>query len=453
MMMKMGTELLDELVRRCSGNAICIVEGFKLLLDSGYSPSENEIKYISALMGEPTKRLNVMKSKYFDVFTRFLEKNCYLLGGRSVCIYSWNPRVPVRYFPVSLDATGTIIAIDGSEVSLIAYPAHRTHDVESRGVDIPDPGNMKIAEVTSRVDGYQITFYFNPLLNRWIPATRYALHNMRYVKGRVITEDFGSVINPFAAAADHIARSKGLYERIKDRKGWTFTFVLELTEPAILKPNIDLHDPESFKLYLVNARSPDGRILTTSESSRLVNWEPVPVEKVNIDTMPELRKFIEFWSRDIQYRSRFIRYLSTDPVRPYVIEVKSKLYENAVLVKYTSDPKSIIVLASYGLGDKAVELLTDYKDIRKIGKEICELHQALRSIISETLSTPILEELMKEWRLPKELFGELEKARRTGDPERLARKLSLALSEESIYDTREKLKTFVEVLKERGKAE
>lgn len=447
----MGTELLDELVRRCSGNAICIVEGFKLLLDSGYNPSENEIRHVSALMGEPTKRLNVMKSKYFDVFTRFLEKNCYLLGDKSVCIYSWNPRVPVRHYPVSLDATGTILIIGSSEVSLVAYPAHRTYDVESRGVEIPDPENMKIAEVTSRVDGYQITIYFNPILSRWIPATRHVLHNMRYVKNRVVTEDFNSVVNPLAAAADRIASSKGLYDRIKDRKGWTFTFVLEVPEPAIIKPNIELHDPESFKLYLVNARSPDGRILTTSESYQLVNWEHVPVEKVDIATMSELRKFIEFWSRDIQHRSRFVRYLSADPVRPYVIEVKSKLYENAILVKYTSDPKSIIVLASYGLGDRATALLTDYKDMRRVGKEICELYQALRNIIPETLYTPVLEELMKEWGLPKELFGELEKARRAGDPERLARKLSLALSGESIYDAREKLKTFVEALEERRK--
>ncbi|MEM3131370.1 MAG: hypothetical protein QXV72_01925 [Sulfolobales archaeon] len=435
--------LLDELIRKCSRNSICVVEGFKLQLDRGYSPEPEEVRYVSALMGGPTKKVDTLKSTYIDVFTRLLEKNCYYFNSKSLCIYSWSPRVPVRYFPVSLDATGTIIALDEDGVSLLAYPTHRTYDLEGRGVELPDPERMRVVEVTSRIDGYQITFYFNPLLDKWIPATRYALHNMRYMKSRVIMEDLGNITNPYAAVADHIASSKGLYDRIEHLRGWTLTFVLEAPEPAIVKPNVELYDYESFRLYLVNARNPEGHLLTTYESSQLVSWDHVPIEKVEVSTAPELKKFVEMWSWDIYHRSRFVRFLSQDQVRPYTIEVRSKLYENAVYIKHSSDPKSLLILASHGLDDKAVELLIDYRDIKSVGKEICELYKTLRKLVSETLSLPILEEAMRDMRVPRDLFWELEKARRSGDIERFSRKLSLALASENIYDTREKLKAFI----------
>lgn len=441
--------LLQELIERCAENSICVVEGFKLMLDEGYAPSQDEVRYVSTLLGEPTRKLDVLKSRYVDVFTRSLEKNCYHHGGRSLCIYSWNPKVPVRYFPVSLDATGTVLLFDDLGVSLVAYPTHRAYDLESRGVELPDPEKAGVVETTSRVDGYQITFYFNPMLERWTPATRYALHNMRYVKGRVVVEELDRIINPYAAAADYLAGSRGLYDRVKDVRGWTLTFVLEAPEPAILKPNVELYDHESFRLCVINARGPDGRLLTTSESSRLIGWEHVPIERVEIGTLGDLKRFVDVWSRDILRRSRFVRFSSPDRVRPYTIEVKSKLYESAVLVKYSSDPRSLLVLASHGLSHEAVGLLTDYRDIKSVGREICELYQSLRSLVFEAINTPAIEGLMRELGVPKDLFGELEKARRSGDVERFARKLSLALSSENLYDTRDKLKTFISALKER----
>ncbi|MEM1881728.1 MAG: hypothetical protein QXV95_04280 [Sulfolobales archaeon] len=441
--------MLSEIIRKCSGNSICVVEGFKLLLDRGYTPEPEEVKYVSALMGEPTKKVDTFKSRYIDVFTRLLEKNCYYFDSKSLCIYSWNPRVPVRYFPVSLDATGTIVLLDESEVSLVAYPTHRTYDLEGRGVELPDPERVGVAEVTSRVDGYQITFYFNPLLDRWIPATRYSLHNMRYVKNRVVVGDLSSVTNPYVAAADYIASSEGLYDKIRHLRGWTLTFVLEAPEPAVVKPNIELYSYESFRLYLVNARSPEGRLLTTRESSQVVSWNSVPIEKVEINTASELKKLIDTWTWDIYRRSRFIRFLSQDQVRPYTIEVRSKLYENAVLIKYSSDPKSLLVLASHGLDNEAVELLVDYRDMKSVGREICELYKTLKKLVSETLILPVLEEAMRDAGVPRDLFGELEKARRSGDIDRFTRKLSLSLSSGNLYDTREKLKAFIETLTKR----
>ncbi len=439
--------MLGKLLEKCAGNSICVVEAFKLLLDEAYAPSQEEVKQVSSLIGEPAKRVEVFKSRYIDVFTRFLEKNCYYSGDRSLCIYSWNPRVPVRYFPVSLDATGTVLLFEGTGVSLVAYPTHRTHDLEGRGVELPDPEKVRVEEVTSRVDGYQVTLYFNPLLGRWVPATRYSLHNMRYVGKRVLVEELDRIVDPYAAVADYVAESGGLYERVKGMEGWTLTFVLEAPEPAILRPNVELYDYGSFRLHLVNAREPGGRLLTTSESSRLLRWESVPVEEVEVRSEPELRRLVDLWSRDLYRRSRFVRFASGDRARPYTVEAKSKLYESAVMVKHSSDPKSLIVLASHGFGDEAVGLLTDYGDVRSVGREICGLYEALRNLVSRALEDPVLGELLRNLRAPGEILGELEKARRSKDVDRFARKLSLFLSSESLHETRERLRAFVETLR------
>ena len=244
-----------------------------------------------------------------------------------------------------------------------------------------------------------------------------------------------------------MAESSGLYERLRGMIGWTFTFVLQAPEPAIVKPNIELYDYSGFRLYLVNARSPDGRLLTTRETLALLPWDHVPLENVEIDDIRTLRKLVEAWSADIYVRSRFVRYLVPDQVRPYTVEVKSKLYESAMLVRHSSDPRSLIVLASHGIIEGAVDLLADYGNLKAVGREVAELYLALRDVVSGSLRSPALEDLIKEMRLPRELLGELERARRTGDPERFSRKLAIALSGESLYDTRDRLRAFVDRLR------
>ncbi|MCX8184453.1 MAG: hypothetical protein RMI56_06215 [Sulfolobales archaeon] len=444
--------MLDDITKKCAGNSICVVEEFKLRLDEGYNPTQDEVRYVSFLLGETTKRVEVLSSRYVNIFTHLIEKNCSYIGNESLCIYTWNPKIPVKYFPVSLDATGTVLYISKSQVSLVAYPVHRSYDIESSGVKIPELDKNKVVEITSRVDGYQITFYFNNLLKKWVPATRYVLHNMRYIKNRLVVDDLNNIVNPYAAVANYIAQNKGLYERIENMVGWTLTFVLEAPEPAIVRPNIELYSYEDFRLYLVSARSPSGHLLTTAESSQLVGWESVPVEKVEVSSSDELKKLIDMWSTDIYIRSRFVRFATSDSVRPYVVEVRSKLYENSVLVKYFSDPKSLIVLASYGFGDEGVRLLTDYRDVREVGREICELYRELRDIVSSLLESTMLEDFMRDLKMPRDLLGELEKARRSGSSDRFTRKLSLAVSSDNIYETRDRLKTFVEELKKRVKA-
>jgi len=434
-------------VKTLSYNSIFKIEEFKLKIDQGYEPSPEEVKKVSSLLGEPTKKVDVFTSRYLDVFTRLIQKNCVFIGEGDLCIYSWNPRAYLRYFPASIDATGTILFIKNTgEVELIAYPIHRSHDIEGHKVTIPDPRETPVKEVTKRIDGYQITFYYNPFLKRWIPATRYVLHNMRYIKGRLEISDLEEIINPFCKVADSIAREKGVYDKLKGFSGWTFTFILKPPEPAILKPNIELFNSEEFELYLLTARKPTGELLTVKETGELIKWPTVPIVEEKIEDINDLNKFIERASMDLEYRSHFIRFYDKDPYRPYTLEIKSKLYPEAMNIKYASNPKSIIILASYGLGDKAVELLVDYGDIKDLGREIVYSYNVLKKLIEQKLNDKAIEEALKESSLYKQMRGELERARRKGDVERFVRKLSAILAGDNIREARDNLRKFIELL-------
>ena len=74
------------------------------------------------------------------------------------------------------------------------------------------------------------------MIERWVFATRYVLHNMYYVKGRLVEEPLDVIANPYVELADAKAREMGLYEAVDRYRGWTFTFVLEGPEPAITRP-------------------------------------------------------------------------------------------------------------------------------------------------------------------------------------------------------------------------
>jgi len=433
----------------CRGNSICVVERFKALLESGYQPDPLEVRDVSSLLGEPTKKVEVFNSKYIDVFTRLVQKNCTYQGDTALCIYSWNPRARVRYFPVALDSTGTVLLFERGIPQVVAYPTHRAYDIVAGETIVRRPEEIKVAEVTARVDGFQITFYYNPLMKRWVPATRYVLHNMRYIGGKLVIESLEELINPYARIADFLAERDGLYGKLRGYEGWTFTFILEAPEPAILRPNVELYRYDDFKLYLLNARRPDGLLLTVRESSEMLNVPHVPIEEIRISTSEELERHINAWSRDLYVRSRFIRYADQDPFRPYTVEVGSKLYEDAVSVKFSSSPKSLLILASYGFADEAVNLLVDYRDLREVGKYLCSLFFEIKEYLGRALEASILKDLIEQLRLPEELLGEVEKARRTGDVERLARKLAASLATDSIYQTRDRLVEFLAALKTR----
>lgn len=330
---------------------------------------------------------------------------------------------------------------------MVAYPTHRAHDIALGETLVRKPEEAKVVEVTARVDGFQITFYYNPLIKRWIPATRYVLHNMRYVGSRLVTGGLEEIINPYVKVADFIAESEGIYDKLRGYGGWTFTFVLEAPEPAILRPNVELYRYEEFKLYLLNARRYDGLLLTVRESSEIVKVPHVPIEEVSIATSEELERYINTWSKDLYVRSRFIRYSDQDPFRPYTVEVGSRLYKDAVAVRFSSSPKSLLILASYGFANESVNLLVDYRDLREVGRQLCNLYSELREHLARALEAGTLVSLLERFKLPEELLGEVEKARRTGDVDRLSRKVAASLATDSIYQTRDRLLEFLTALK------
>ncbi len=436
----------SDLYRDCRGNSICMVEALKYAIDSGYEPGPDELYSVSGLLGLATKKTSAFLGRYMDVFTRLVQRNCVVVGDGELCIYSWSPRAYIRYFPVSIDATGTILYIsrDG-HVSTIAYPIHRAHDIEGRGVRLYSPSEKGVVEITRRVDGYPITFYYNPFLERWVCATRYVLHNMAYYGRQLVVEDINEFINPYARVADYIASENGLYEKLDKYRGYTFTFILESPEPAITRPNIELFSPSDFKLYLLVARDPSGRLLTVRESSKLVDWETVCVLDYSVDTMEDLERIIEEARNDLYHRSLFIRYGDNEH-RPYTIEVKSRLYPEAMAVKYQSSPKSLLILASHGYGDVAVELLTSYGDIRSVGREIVELYNRIEELLVEKINNDVVEEMLNEIGLYKQLKGELLRARKTGSVKRFVRKLVALACGETVYEARDALRKIHDIL-------
>ncbi len=444
-----GLSVYEELLSNCMGNSICVIECFKQYVEQGGEYSEEDVKKVSSLLGEPTRKIEVFNDKYLHVFMKNIQRNCIETGDGELCIYSWAPGRYVRYFPASLDATGTILYFKGDDIRTIAYPVSRTYDIEGHKVVLPDPSENPVVEVTKRIDGYQITFYYNPLLKKWIPATRYVMHNMMYVKRRLVVESLEEIINPYVSIAYSIAEEHGLYDKLRGYEGWTFTFILEAPEPAILRPNIELFDPSSFKLYLLVARKPSGELLTVSESRNIIDWPSVDVEDVEIRDRAELEKYIEVWRTDLSVRSRFIRFLTNDRYRPYVVEVSSKLYGEAVAVKYMSNPKSLIILASHGYGEEAVNLLVDYRDIRSVGKEIIDLYLEIKRLLPSIVESDEVYDLLRKHGVEKQLRGEVEKVRRGGDVERLIRKLAAILVGEDIYGARDRLKSFLKDLRER----
>jgi len=430
------------LVEKCRGNSICIIEYFKNLLDKGVEFTPEDVKNISNLLGEPTKKIDVFRDKYVHVYLKYIQENCSVIDDQRICIYSWKPGVPVRYFPVSLDATGTILYFHGDEIEVLAYPTCRTYDIGGHDVSIPDPGVNPVIEVTERIDGYQVTFYYNPVIKRWIPATRYVLHNMVYIGKRLEISGIEEIVNPYVLVADKLAEEYGLYDQLKGFEGWTFTFILEPPEPAITKPNIELFDYSRFKLYLLNARKPNGELLTVRESRELIKWISVPVLDVSINDKNTFAKYIEMWRMDLFKRSRFVRFDIDKPFRPYTLEIPSTLYSEAMNVKYSSNPKSLIILASHGYRVEAVELLVDYGDIRSAGREIIEYYEKISGLIPSVIDRDELYNLLAKYNILRDLKGDLEKARRTGEIERFTRKLACLLAGDYIYNGREMLKNF-----------
>uniref|UniRef100_A0A7C5TGP3 Uncharacterized protein n=1 Tax=Ignisphaera aggregans TaxID=334771 RepID=A0A7C5TGP3_9CREN len=337
-------------------NRVFVIERFIYRVKhEGYSPSEDEIRDIGYLLGQPTKKLNVVLDRYAYVFGRYIEKKCSVIDDYKICIYSWNPRISFRLFPVAIHAFGTIILFHNNEPKeVLAYPINKALSYEkSSEVSEHIYGDKIPREVTQRVDGWQITGYFNPLANRWMFATRYVLHNMYYDRGRLIVENFENIANPYIYVVDRLAQEEELYRYLDRYKGYTFTFVLEGPEPAIVKPPYPLgSDYKKYKLYLLMVRDPSGKLYTWRESLNFIEMNTPP--QVELKKLKDLYKEIR---GNLAIRSYFTYLETEDYENPMIIELESEYYPLAMEVKYLYDAKSLALLLSEGLRDDIRNIL------------------------------------------------------------------------------------------------
>jgi len=429
-------------------NTIYFVEkNIQNWISCNVEPSQDEIWKVGELLGQPTRKREVVIKRYSEIFNRLIVKNCVEIGENDkVCIYTWNPRAYIRYFPVTLHATGTILRFKGyCDVDLLAYPIHRSFDPEVKGVTLPT--SEVPVETTKRVDGWQVTAYYDPILKRWMFATKYVLHNMYYERGRLVVEEYGNIVNPYVEMADAIASSTGLYEKLKGHEGWTFTFTLVGPEPAITKPPppILMGDYlDKYKLLLVVARKPNGQLLSVRESGELLDWETVPI----IDTKESIGDLAVKAERSLDTRSYMVR-LGGDLETPPLYELKSKYYPEAMRFKFLYDAKSYTILATSNLSSEALRLVDD-ENVKSVIKEIDNYIEIYREVLSRRMREGYddLETMFTSDNVLRRLVGDLRKARSTGSIDRLLRKLlAVILDGKSVFDAKAVLEEYLNVLK------
>lgn len=369
-------------------NKVYLVEKFVYkIIHEKYDPTEEEVKAIGEILGQPTKKLAVVFDRYKYVFNRYVEKRCIQVDNTSLCIYTWNQRVPFRVFPLSLHLVGTILLFkDGEPIEVLAYPMPKVLSyVKTSEVSESKYGLTIPREVTKRIDGWQVTAYYNTVLNRWIFATRYALHNMYFEKGKLIVESFDSIANPFVYIADKIAQEENLYNIIDRFRGWTFTFVLEGPEPAITKPPYPLGgDYRRYKLYVLMARDPEGRLYTWRETTNILKYRgPEPVEP------KPLRDLYRDIVRKLDIRS-YIAYIDTNDIEnPLLVELESEVYPDAMNVKYLYDAKSAALLVTEDLVHELIHMVEPSiaENINIIIQSIEKLKTMLNNIDREKIAS------------------------------------------------------------------
>lgn len=325
-------------------NSVFMVEKGVYEIKEGREPSEG-VKRLSSLLGQPTKKAEVLLDRYRQVVGRYVEKKCCEVGGgKRICIYSPNPRSPFRRFQFLMHSTGTVILFeDDAPVKVLAFPIHKALTyADPQGAREEEYGDKTPSEVSVRIDGWQLTAYYNPVLNRWVFATRYVLHNMFYEQGRLVTADHEEVMNPYVQVADRIAEENGLYERLRGFEGWTFTFALEGPEPAVTRPSYPLgSDYKEYRLYLLMARDDKGRLYAWSESRRILGYHATP----KLVKPGALKSLYDEVRGRLDVRS-YIAYVdSGDPVNPELVELRSDLYPDAMMLRYLYNAKSTVVLA------------------------------------------------------------------------------------------------------------
>jgi len=432
-------------------NRVFLVEDFIYRVErEGYYPKENEVKTISEVLGQPTRKLSVVLDRYWQVFSRNIEKKCSSLGDRSICIYSWRSGVPFKLYPLALHALGTIILFQGDKpLSVLAYPFNKPLSYsKSPGISENELRGSIPREVTVRIDGWHLTLYYNPLIERWVFATRHALHNMYYVKGRLVEESLDVIANPYVEIADKKARDIGLYNAVENYRGWTFTFVLEGPEPAITRPPYPIGaDPGLFRLYLLMARDPSGKLYTWSETRKLISLEtPSFIEPREISTL-----YREIRSR-LDVRS-YIAYIdSGDPENPILVELESDYYADAMNVKYLNDAKSAVILSAEGLIGELLSILSEHQ--AQVIRELDSSVQKLLELLNTAVSTGIIDkaasallDVVRKQRLRELNFSEIYKNLSEKNTKRIAKKLLGLLLEGKSILAAETLKVINDTVK------
>lgn len=412
-------------------NSVFLVEDFVYRVDvEGYQPGEDEVKRVGELLGQPTKKLNVVLDRYMQVFRNYIEKKCSSEGDYSVCIYSWKPNVPFRPFPMALSAFGTVVLFERNKPKeVLAYPIPKAMSyAKSPGLSPEEYADKVPKEVSSRIDGWQLTAYYNPLLKKWVFATRYVLHNMYYAKGRLVVEPMDAVANPYVIVGDAIAQRDGLYDMLDKYRGWTFTFVLEGPEPAVTKPPYPIGvDIEKFKLYVLMARDPSGRLYTWSETRNLLDYNSPPLVPPG-----RLADLYEEVRTKLNVRSYFA-YLDTgDPENPVIAELESDYYPEAMNALYLNDARAATVIVCEGLVDKLAEMLDSPRkevvfEMDRYRRQIEEALVRAAETLGPDETSRIFFEALREAGVRGVNPGEIAKAIKEGNVKRAVKK-ALALA-------------------------
>ena len=426
-------------------NPIYFVEQVYRSIEKRETIDEESIRKAGELLGTPLKRVEVFVERYRDVFTRFIEKRCSDAGNEyRVCIYSWNRRRTFKSFPVSNYATGTIILFEGEDpVETLVTPLPKALDYFEES-EIVDPDTVPV-RVTARVDGWQVNAYFDKILGRWIFSTRYVLHNMYFSLGKLVVGRYGEILNPIISVADSIAQEKRLYDSLDRFRGWVFVFSLEGPEPAIISPPYPVApDPTQYRLYLVAARDPSGKLYSGEEINKEISWNLIP-RVIEPKKISELYREI----KDSLNTRSYIAWINRGSEDPMLVEISSRLYYEAMMLKHMYDAKSALILCSEGLCDKSKELVgVDlYKErIDLINSLYQEVIQILEKISSEDQSKRLVDSLKdllgKKIIEHEEVMNEL----RSRNHKRLAKKiLSLSLENKSIAS--QDISDFIESLR------
>ncbi|MEZ0290651.1 MAG: hypothetical protein ABWJ42_06140 [Sulfolobales archaeon] len=417
-------------------NPIFYVERLKHLIDSGVSVSERDVRRAGELLGTPFKRVEVFQSRYEEVFSRFIEKRCCEAGsGYSVCIYSWNRKRSFKSFPVSHYATGTIILFrDREPLEVLSTPLPKALDYSEESE--PVSRDSTPIYVSKRVDGWQVNAYYDKLLERWIFSTRYVLHNMYFSAGRLKIDPYGEISNPIVSLADAIAFEEGLYERLERFRGWVFIFSLLGPEPVVTSPPYPIGaDPKSYKLYLVAARDSEGNLHPGSRVSDKIDWryyaEEVEIKRVS-DLYDEIKNSLTLRS----YVAWFEKGFETDPL---LVEIPSKYYYDAMMVKHLYDAKSASVLCSESVCSELIALVENQvakRSIESIKSLISDLSIELERVSDIDSFSITLAEKINSLKGSRVISSEeIAKELRSKNIKRLIKKiLSLALEERSLLD-------------------